>query len=269
MKLKLKTPLAIFDLETTGINISTDRIVEISIAKLFPNGEREVKTLRLNPGMPIPIESSLIHGIYDEDVKDAPTFKQVAKQLQQFLTGCDLGGFNVMKFDIPVLVEEFLRVGLDFDISNKKIIDAQRIFHLMEKRTLSAAYQFYCGQTLENAHSAEADTLATLEVLLAQVERYEGQPVIDNLGKALGTFSGNPEELHEFTAGKFVDLAGRLAYNQNDEIVFNFGKHKDKTVVEVLKTEPSYYDWMMKGDFPLDTKRRMTEIKLKAFSSFF
>ncbi|MFZ6663177.1 exonuclease domain-containing protein [Peijinzhouia sedimentorum] len=267
MALKLKNPLAIFDLETTGTNTVTDRIVEISIVKLFPNGMREVKTHKINPLIPIPIESSLIHGIYDEDVKDAPSFKMVAKSLHQYLQGADLGGFNVMKFDIPVLVEEFLRAGIDFDISQKKIVDAQRIFHIMEKRTLGAAYQFYCGKPLDGAHSAEVDTLATVDVLLAQVEKYQDQTAVDNLGNDLGKITGNVEDLHNLSTGKFVDLAGRFVYNENDEVVFNFGKHKDKLVSEVLQKESSYYEWMMRGEFPMDTKRKLTEIRLKSIQS--
>jgi DNA polymerase-3 subunit epsilon len=266
MELQLQRPLAIFDLETTGTNLSNDRIVEICIVKVSPNHERQVKTLKINPQMPIPLEASLVHGIYDEDVKDAPSFAQVAKDLQRFLEGADLGGFNVMNFDIPILVEEFLRAGIDFDISKRRIVDAQRLFFLMEKRNLAAAYKFYCGKTLENAHNAEADTLATVDVIYAMVSRYMGQSVEGQHGEILGTISGQVSDLHEIAAGKFVDLAGRFKYNQQDEVVFNFGKHKDKPVSEILKQEPGYYDWMMRGDFPMDTKRKLTQIKLSLMS---
>ncbi len=268
MQLNLRNPLTVFDLETTGTNIVNDRIVEISVVKLMPNGEEIVKTHKINPTIPIPHESSLIHGIYDEDVREAPTFKNIAKSLAKFLEGSDLAGFNVLKFDIPVLVEEFLRAGVDFDVSKRKVVDAQKIFHMMEKRTLSAAYRFYCGKTLDDAHSAEADTLATTEVLKAQVNRYDGQDVFDNLGKKLGVITNDVESLHKLTASNLVDLAGRMVLNTKGEAVFNFGKHRQKSVVEVLQKEPSYYDWMMNGDFPQDTKRRLTEIKLKALSNF-
>ncbi|WP_416865408.1 MAG: exonuclease domain-containing protein [Imperialibacter sp.] len=266
MTLKLKNPLAFFDLETTGINISNDRIVEISIVKLLPSGERVTKTQRINPQMPIPLESSLIHGIYDDDVKDAPTFKEVAKSYAAFLEGCDLAGFNILQFDVPLLVEEFLRVDVDFDPSKKKLVDAQKIFHLMEKRTLAAAYKFYCGKELLDAHSAEADTMATLEVLLAQVERYEGQEVVSTRGEHLGKVANDVAALHEITASNMVDLAGRIVMNDAGTEVFNFGKHKGKAVEDIFSQEPSYYDWMMRGDFPMDTKKRLTEIKLRGFN---
>ena len=265
MELNLKNPLTFFDLETTGTNVVQDRIVEISVVKVMPDGEIITKTNKINPTVPIPIETSVIHGIYDEDVKDAPTFKNIAKSLAQFLEGSDLAGFNILKFDVPLLVEEFLRVDVDFDVSKRKLIDAQKIFHMMEKRTLSAAYKFYCGKTLDNAHSAEADTLATLEVLKAQVEMYNGQEVVDNLGNKLGVMENDMATLHKLSASNLVDLAGRMVYNAERQEVFNFGKHKDVPVSEVFKKEPSYYDWMMRGDFPQDTKRKLTEIKLRNF----
>lgn len=266
IQLNLKNPLIFFDLETTGTNISTDRIVEISAIKLMPNGEKVIKTMRINPEMPIPLESSLIHGIYDEDVKDAPSFKKVAHQYAEMFEGADLSGFNVMKFDIPVLVEEFLRVGIEFDVTNRKIIDSQKIFHLMEKRNLTAAYKFYCNKDLEGAHGAEADTVACMEVLMGQVERYQGQAMLDYSGKELGKIENNMEALHQLTAEKMVDLAGRMVFNKQGIEVFNFGKHKDKPVTWVFDNEPSYYDWMLKGDFPLDTKRKLTQIRLRAFN---
>lgn len=266
MGLNLRNPLVTFDLETTGISVSNDRIVEYSFIKLLPNGEEELRTQRINPTIPIPIESSLIHGIYDADVASEPTFKSQAKELAKWLEGCDLAGFNVIKFDMPMLVEEFLRAEVDFDVRNRRLVDAQRIFHMMEKRTLSAAYKFYCGKELAGAHGAEADTLATLAVLRAQVERYENQTVTNNLGKEIGQISNDMEVLHQLTFNKMVDLAGRFVYNHDDIPVFNFGKHRGRPVEDVFKREPSYYDWMMKGDFTQDTKRRLTELRLKGLN---
>ncbi len=261
--LKLKNPLVVFDLETTGTNVSTDRIVEMALIKIMPDGTIEEKERRINPTVPIPIETSLIHGIYDEDVKDEPNFKQVAKSLATWLEGCDLAGFNILKFDVPMLVEEFLRANVDFEVDQRKLIDAQKIFHLMEKRNLSAAYKFYCNETLENAHSALADTKATMDVLIAQIEKYEDQHVVDLLGKDLGIIKNDMAVLHELTNQKMVDLAGRIVLNDKGEEVFNFGKHRGKPVAEVLQKEQSFYDWMMKGDFPLDTKRKLTKIRLR------
>jgi DNA polymerase-3 subunit epsilon len=267
MQLKLRNPLVFFDLETTGINTTNDRIVELSFVKILLNGETTIKTLKVNPTIPIPLESSLIHGIYDKDVENEPTFKSIAKNLAAFLEGCDLAGFNILKFDVPMLVEEFLRADVDFDVSNRKLIDAQKIFHMMEKRTLTAAYKFYCGKELEGAHGAEADTLATFEVLKAQVEKYEGQEVVDNLGKKLGVIENDMATLHNITASNMVDLAGRIVKNDKGVEVFNFGKHRNKPVEEIFAKEPGYYDWMMKGDFPLDTKNKLTAIKLRGFNS--
>ena len=266
MNLHLKSPLAFFDLETTGMHISHDRIVEISILKITPNGEQHALTERINPGIPISKESSMVHGIQDADVKDSPTFKDVAKKLAKFLEGCDLSGFNIIRFDVPLLVEEFLRADVNFDVSKRKLIDSQKIFHLMEKRNLSAAYKFYCQKTLENAHSAEADTEATFEILEKQIELYGGMAVEDNLGNPIGKIENNMETLHNLTNKKMVDLAGRMVYDADGIEVFNFGKHKGKPVPDVLKKEPSYYDWIIRGDFPLDTKRRLTEIKLRDFN---
>jgi DNA polymerase-3 subunit epsilon len=266
MKLHLKIPLCFFDLETTGINISQDRIIEIAVIKLMPNGETIRKTNLINPTIPIPAESTAIHGLTNADVKDKPVFKEVAKEYVKFLEGADLAGFNILKFDMPMLVEEFLRAEVEFDYSRKKLIDAQRIFHLMEKRTLSAAYQFYCGKDLSDAHSAEADTQATMDVLLAQVERYENQPVTDALGKKIGMITNSAEALSQLTSSELVDLAGRMIRNERGEAVFNFGKHKGKTVLNVFKAEPAYYDWMMNGDFALDTKRWLTKIKLSVLT---
>ncbi len=264
MILKLRNPLAFFDLETTGTNISQDRIVELAFIILYPNGEKKTKLTKINPTIPIPPESTLIHGISDEDVKEAPTFKKIAAELSQLLEGCDLAGFNIIKFDVPMLVEEFLRAGVEFEIGNKKLIDAQKIFHLMEKRTLTAAYKFYCGKNLEDAHSAMSDTSATLEVLEAQVSRYEGMEVTDLIGKPLGKLTNDMAMIHQLTNEKMIDLAGRIVYDDQGIEVFNFGKHKGKRVNDVLSNEPSYYDWIIKNDFPLDTKRKLTQIKLKS-----
>ncbi|GIL21592.1 MAG: DNA polymerase III subunit epsilon [Bacteroidota bacterium] len=262
MKLNLKKPLCVFDLETTGISISQDRIIEIAVIKVMPSGEVIEKSNRVNPTIPIPPESTAIHGISNEDVKDKPVFKDLAKDYAKFFEGADLGGFNILKFDVPMLVEEFLRAGVEFDYSKKRIIDAQKIYHLMEKRNLAAALKFYCNKDLTQAHSAAADTQATLDVLLAQVERYENQPVTDNMGKPMGTIQNDMDVLHQLTATDMVDLAGRMIRNDKGEVIFNFGKHKGKVVTQVLKDEPSFYDWMMNSDFALDTKRRLTEIKL-------
>ena len=261
MKLNLKRPLAFFDIESTGINVSSDRIVEISILKAMPDGTEQVKTLRINPEMPIPLEASLVHGIYDEDIAHEPTFKQVGEDLARFLDDCDLAGYNSNKFDIPMLVEEFLRAGVDFEIDTRHFVDVQNIFHQMEQRTLKAAYQFYCGKNLENAHSAEADIRATYEVLLAQVERYENREWEDRRGNKSIPVQNDVPALHAFTSqNKWADLAGRLVYDDKGNEVFNFGKHKGKTCVEVFQTEPSYYAWMMQGDFALTTKKKLSQI---------
>ncbi len=252
MELNLKNPLVFFDLETTGLNITRDRIIEISLLKVYPNGKQEVKTRRLNPEMPIPPQSTAIHGITDEDVQDCPTFKQVAKSLADQLEGCDLAGFNSSRFDVPMLAEEFLRAGVDFDISKHKFVDVQIIYHKKEPRTLEAAYAFYCNKQLSNAHSAESDTIATYEVLKSQLDRYPDLANdIDFLSKEYSSFNNN------------VDLAGRMIYDESGVEVFNFGKHKGKPVEEVLKSEPSYYAWMMDGDFPLNTKQALTKIRLR------
>jgi DNA polymerase III subunit epsilon len=261
--LHLKKPLAFFDLETTGISVAKDRIVEICIARAMPDGSVDVKTKRINPTIPIPLEASLVHGIYDADVADAPTFKNIAKSLAQLLEGCDLAGFNSNKFDIPLLVEEFLRAEVEFDTKGRKTIDVQRIFHMMEPRNLGAALKFYCGKSLENAHSAEADTVATLEILDAQIERYKDTAVEDKEGNKAFPIKNDMEALNALTSSALVDFAQRMKLNAKGVEVFNFGKHMGKPVTEVLKAEPSYYKWMMDGDFPLDTKRRLTEIKLR------
>lgn len=255
MQLNLKNPLVFFDLETTGIDIVKDRIIEISYVKVFPNEKEESKTMRINPGMPIPPASTAIHGITDDDVKDCPLFKNVAKQLAAQIEGCDLAGYNSNRFDIPLLAEEFLRAGVDIDLTRRKFIDVQTIFYKMEQRTLAAAYKFYCQKSLENAHTAAADTMATYEVLKAQLDRY---PELKNDVTFLSEFSS-------FTNN--VDFAGRMVYNEKNQEVFNFGKYKGRLVEEVLKQEPAYYSWMMNGDFPLNTKQKLTEIKLRGFNA--
>jgi len=261
--LNLRRPLAFFDLETTGVNIALDRIVEISILKAMPDGSEEVKTWRVNPGMPIPLSSSLLHGIYDEDIKDAPPFKEIASEVALFLDNADLAGYNSNKFDIPVLMEEFLKAGIDFDLESRKFVDVQNVFHQMEQRTLKAAYRFYCGKNLENAHSAEADVRATYEVLLAQVEKYDGVEWEDKSGNKSIPVKNDVEALHQFTnLNKPVDFAGRIMFDEQGIEVFSFGKHKGKAVAEVFRIEPSYYSWMMQGDFPLYTKKCIERIWL-------
>ena len=263
MKLNLKVPLCFFDLETTGTNVSTDRIVEIAVLKMMPSGEVIKKHNLINPGMPIPAESTAVHGIRNEDVAHKPYFREVARDYAKFMEGCDLSGFNILKFDVPLLVEEFLRAEVEFDYSRKKIIDSQRIFHLMEKRNLSAAVKFYCGTDLSNAHSAAADAQAALDVLCSQVERYNSMEVTDGMGAAIGKIENDMHTLGALATSGLVDLAGRMVLDQHGEAIFNFGKHRLKPVTKVLKEEPSYYEWMMNGDFSLDTKRKLTEIKLK------
>ena len=251
MNLQLKRPIIFFDLETTGVDISRDRIVEISMVKIGVDGEKQVKTRRVNPEMPIPAEATAVHGITNDDVKDEPTFKQIARSMAQFIEGCDFGGFNSNRFDLPLLVEEFMRVGVDVDFKRRKYIDVQNIFHKKEQRTLVAAYKFYCDKDLEGAHSAEADTLATYEVLEAQIARY-------------GDIGATVEELAQFsTHSEVVDFAGRIALNDKGEEVFTFGKYKGRSVAEIFRVEPSYYAWLINGDFPQYTKKIFTEIRLR------
>jgi DNA polymerase-3 subunit epsilon len=253
MELNLRKPLVILDLETTGVSIASDRIVEISAMKVVAGGAEEWLTMRLNPGIPISPEATRIHGITDADVANEPHFKDVAKRIASFLEGCDLAGFNSMKFDIPILCEEFLRVNVDFDPARHRYVDVQVIFHKKEQRTLSAAFKFYCDRELENAHSARADAAATYEILKAQLDRY---PDLENDIEKLSSFSAFNNN---------ADLAGRIVFNEQGTEVFNFGKHKGKPVVQVFKEEPSYYSWMMNGDFPLNTKQVITAIKLRSF----
>jgi DNA polymerase III subunit epsilon len=261
MELTLTRPIAVFDLETTGINVSTDRIVEVSVVKIMPDGTEEILTQRINPGMPIPKESTMIHGITDLDVKDCPVFGDFAVQLDKFLEDCDLSGYNAIKFDIPLLVEEFLRVGIDFSLMNRYVVDVQNIFHKMEPRTLKAAYKFYCGRNLEMAHSAEADTLATYEVLKAQLDLYENQDFTDSDGIISQPIKNEVKALSDFSFyTKNVDLVGHIVFNEKQEEVLNFGKYKGQPVESIFKREPSYYDWMMKSQFPLSTKKVIQSI---------
>jgi DNA polymerase-3 subunit epsilon len=270
MKLNLRKPIVFFDIESTGVNVSSDRIVEICVLKINLDGSEEVKTRRVNPGIPIPLETSLIHGIYDEDVKDEPLFKNIAKGLVDFIGESDLAGYNSNKFDVPILLEELLRAGIEFNMENRKLVDVQNIFHQMEQRTLSAAYQFYCNQKLENAHTAEADVRATYEVLLAQLDKYQGVAYTDKKGNTFEPVVNDVEKLAAFTTMReWADFAGRIAFDQDGTEVFNFGKHKGKKVVDVFKSEPSYYDWMMNGDFALTTKRVLEKIKMRELQKKF
>lgn len=255
MKLNLKKPICFFDLETTGINISKDRVVEIAILKVHPNGKEESHRWVVNPTIPIPPEVSKIHGIWDKDVQDKPTFNEIAKEINQLIKDSDLAGFNSNRFDIPLLAEEMLRADIDFDMKNRLSVDVQTIYHKMEQRNLSAAYKFYCDKDLTDAHTAEADTLATYEVLKAQVEKYDE---LENDTKFLSEFSSRK---------KFADFAGFIIYNKEGEECFSFGKHKGKTVLEVLEKEPGYFGWLLNADFPLYTKKVLTAIKLRQFNN--
>ena len=252
MKLHLKNPLVFFDLETTGTNIVSDRIVEISYLKIFPNGDEESKTRRINPEMPIPPQATAIHGIKDEDVKDSPVFKLIAKSLAAQIEGCDLAGYNSNRFDIPLLAEEFLRADVDVDLMKRKFVDVQTIFHKKEQRTLAAAYKFYCDKDIENAHSAEGDTKATYEVLQSQLDRYPDLVNDIHFLSEYSAFNNN------------VDFAGRVVYNDQNKEIINFGKYKGRLVEEVLREDPGYYGWILQGDFPLYTKKVFTTIKLRS-----
>ena len=255
MNLKISKPICFFDLETTGVNVSLDRIVEISILKIFPNGNKESKTWLVNPGVPIPSEASNIHGITNDIVKNEPLFKMIASDIKSMINNCDLAGFNSNKFDIPLLAEELLRSEIDFSLDNVATIDVQNIFHKMEQRTLSAAYQFYCGKSLDNAHSSKADTLATFEVLESQIEKYDD---LENNVSFLSDFSKR---------GKNVDLAGFLKYNEDNIPCFSFGKHKGKTVDYVLENESGYFGWLLNADFPMYTKKVLTQIRLNKLNN--
>jgi len=253
--LNLRRPLVVFDLETTGVSVTHDRIVEICLLKVFPDMREEIRTYRINPGIPIPAGATAVHGISNADVADKPSFKMMAAELHAYLKDCDFGGFNSNKFDFPMLVEEFFRAGIEFDVRGCKFIDAQRIYHMKEPRTLSAAYKFYCSRDLENAHSAEADTVATWEIIRAQMSKYQDLPQ-------------EIEGLHKLTGQDLLaDLAGRLVFNDKGDVIFNFGKHKGRTVKDVLLNEPGYYNWMMDGDFPQQTKNVLSRIRLSLKSN--
>ena len=253
MKLNLKKPIIFFDLETTGINVSTDRIVEICYIKVMPNGNELSRNMRINPGMHIPEEASAVHGIYDEDVKDCPTFKEVAQDIANDFQGCDIAGFNSNRFDVPMLAEEFLRAQVNIDLSRHNAVDVQVIYHKLEQRTLSAAYKFYCDKELVDAHSALADTRATYEILMAQLDKYPD--TLENDIEFLSQYSS-------FTRN--VDYAGRMVYDDAGREVFNFGRYKGMLVSDVLQRDPGYYGWMMNGDFPLNTKQKLTEVRVRS-----
>ncbi len=254
MELNLTKPIVFFDLETTGINVSKDRIVEISILKVHPNGNQETKTYRVNPTIPIPEKTSKIHGIYQKDIEDKPTFKELAHEIAKFMDSCDLAGYNSNMFDVPLLAEEFIRADVELDMKKVRHIDVQVIFHKMEQRTLGAAYKFFCGKKLENAHSAEADTNATFEILKSQLDKYEN---LKNDVDFLSKFANH---------NRNADFAGRIVFNSKNEEIFNFGKHKGKKVEDVLAKEPGYFNWILDGDFPLFTKKVLTNIKLRNFN---
>jgi DNA polymerase III subunit epsilon len=255
MELNLTKPIVFFDLETTGVQVAKDRIVEISVFKILPNGNKEGKTWLVNPTIPIPAETTAIHGISDEKVANEPTFKELAHEIKKMMEGCDLAGYNSNRFDIPLLAEEFLRADLEFDMKKQRAVDVQNIFHKLEQRTLSAAYRFYCNKDLENAHSAEADTLATYEILTAQLDKYEE---LENDIDFLADFSTR--------GGKSVDMAGFIVLNEDNQECFTFGKYKGKLVTEILASNPGYFSWIQQADFPLYTKKVLTEIKLRGFN---
>ncbi len=267
MELNLTKPIAFIDLETTGINVANDRIVEISIIKVNPDGSTDILTKKVNPTVPIPPETTAIHGISDEDVKDEPTFAELAPELVRFIGNADLGGYNSIKFDFPLLVEEFLRADVDFDLKNRKLIDVQNIFHKMEPRNLAAAYRFYCKKTLENAHTAEADAMATYEILKSQLDMYNEKQYEDKDGNVSVPVKNDVDALAKFSSQtKNADLIGQIIYNKDNVEVFNFGKHKGKPVSEVFQKEPQYYDWMMKSQFARSTKKVITAIYLRGFN---
>lgn len=270
MKLNLKKPLAFFDLETTGVDVARDRIVEIAVVKVMPDGQVHTlpsapgkeNRLLVNPGMPIPIESSMVHGIYDADVKDAPRFEDIAPKLFKFLMDCDLGGFNSNKFDIPLLAEEFLRVGIDFSLKDRNMIDVQVLYHLMEPRSLKAAYKFYCQKDLEDAHEALPDAMATFEVFSAMLDHYKDTVQKDKAGVEYYPIVNDMDKIHALSERrKKVDLAGHMIFDEQGEIIFNFGKHKGQKVKDILIKDPGYYSWIQNADFPLYTKKVLSEIR--------
>lgn len=264
MKLDLRKPIAFFDLETTGLNPVHDRIIEISILRVNTNGEEELKTWRINPGCPIPPETTAIHHISDDDVKNCPSFKEQAPAIVKFLASCDIAGYNILKFDVPFLMEEFLRAGVDFDIKNRNLIDVMNIFMKMEPRTLKGAYRFFLNKELEDAHSASADTMATYEVMMAMLDKYRDAEYTDNKGVTSVPVKNDMQALSAFSShNKNADLMGQVVFDENGKEVFKFGKHKDEKVEDVFRKEPQYYDWIMKSDFPEYTKKVITGIKLR------
>jgi len=268
MKLNLTKPIVFFDLETTGLNVGVDKIVEISMLKVMPDNTEIMKTELINPQIHIPEQVSELHGIYDKDVADKPTFAELAPDIRDFIKGCDLGGYNLLKFDIPLLVEEFLRIDMDIDLRGVRIVDVQNIFHKMEPRNLRAAYKFYCGEELVDAHTAEADTIATFKILEAQLSKYENTTIIDENDNESTPIKNDIDVLSAFsTNSRNVDFAGHIVFDKNDVEVFNFGKHKGVSVEQVFIKEPSYYDWMMKADFPLYTKKIIHNIRIRMLSN--
>jgi len=270
MELKIKKPLVFFDLEATGTNVASDRIVEICVLKIMPDGSEEIRTRRINPTIPIPAEASAIHGIYDADVKDQPSFRMIAKGLLEFIADADLAGYNSNKFDVPMLIEEFYRAGIEFPMEGRHLVDVQNIFHQMEQRTLSAAVKFYCHRDHSGAHGAEADVRGTYDVLKAQLDKYQNQEFTDKAGKISIPIVNDIPSLAAFTSNRdWVDFAGRLVYDREGKECFNFGKHKGKRVEDVFAKEPSYYDWIMSGDFALSTKRAVEKIKTRSLVNKF
>ena len=268
MNLNLIKPLIVLDLETTGLNLVNDRIIEYCLYKIHPDGKKEIRTQLINPEMPIPPESTKIHGIKDEDVAQKPIFKAIAADLYSFIGNADLAGFNSNKFDVPFLIEEFLKANIDFSLKGRRLVDIQNIFHKMEPRNLKAACKFYCGHEIENAHTAEADTMATYEVLLAQIERYQNTSYIDNYGKESIPVKNDIQALYDFSFNKKnADIVGHIVFNEKNQETFNFGKYKGKVVEEVFKTDNSYYDWILKSAFPELTKRLIQTIKLRSLSN--
>ncbi len=262
MNLSLTKPIAFFDIESTGLDTVKDRIVEIAILKIYPDGKEYTLSKKINPTIPIPLKTSKIHHIYDKDIKNEPTFKEAAWEIHDFFKGADLSGFNLLRFDIPILVEEFLRVDINFELKGRNIIDVQRIFHLMEPRNLAGAYRFYCNKNLTNAHTAQADTKATFEVLMSQIERYKETPNPQNPEAKKFPIQNNMAALSKLTKSKNVDLSGRMVFDEKNQVVFNFGKHKGRPVVDILKKEKGYYNWIMNNDFSLDFKNKLTQIQL-------
>jgi len=268
MNLHLTRPLIFFDIESTGLNVGADKIVEICMMKVMTDNSTVTKTMRINPQIPIPENISEVHGIYDKDVADKPTFKEVANEIRDFIRGCDLAGYNLQKFDVPLLLEEFLRIGMEIDMRGVRLVDVQNIFHRMEPRNLKAAYKFYCGEPLENAHSAEADTVATYKVLLAQLAKYENTTFVDENEMESIPIKNDISALSVFsTSDRNVDYAGHIVFDKNDVEVFNFGKFKGMSVESIFAKEPNYYDWMMKADFPLYTKKVINNIRMRMLSN--